>query len=120
MAQKSPTELTALFEHIAGSEALRRPYEEAEARKAAAEERTGFIFSRKKAITAEKRQKKEQKEEAERHMRLQAELVRAVAPCRAVLCSCSWTPGSRPCSSSRWFTACVPRGHSPALSIHVA
>jgi structural maintenance of chromosome 1 len=46
-----PRDLTALFEHISGSGACKPEYEEAERRKAEAEERVTYIFSRKKAIT---------------------------------------------------------------------
>ncbi|GAB4822702.1 hypothetical protein N2152v2_009748 [Parachlorella kessleri] len=74
MAQKSPKELTVLFEHISGSEQYRKEYEELEGKKTAAEETVSRIFSKKKLITQEKKLKKEQKEEAEKHMRLQQEL----------------------------------------------
>jgi structural maintenance of chromosome 1 len=47
----SPKDLTALFEHISGSEALRKEYEEGEARMREAEEATAVIFARKKTVT---------------------------------------------------------------------
>eukprot|EP00898_Chlorokybus_atmophyticus_P006531 jgi/Chlat1/687/Chrsp104S01283 len=77
IASKSPKELTALLETISGSEELRSDYEEYEAKKLKAEERTVFSFQKKRGMTAEKKQKKEQKEEAERHLALQDELVYA-------------------------------------------
>lgn len=67
-----------MFEAISGSEALRKDYEGAEAELAAAEGRSNLITSRKRAIGQEKRQKKEQKEEAERHLALRQELVRCL------------------------------------------
>jgi len=51
VAQMQPRDLTALFEHISGSAAYRGQYEELEKKKAEAEERVTYIFSRKKAIT---------------------------------------------------------------------
>jgi structural maintenance of chromosome 1 len=74
VAQMQPRDLTNLFEHISGSAAYRQQYEELEKRKAEAEEKVTYIFSRKKAITQEKKQKKDQKEEAERHTALQQDL----------------------------------------------
>lgn len=75
-AAKQPKELTAMFEAISGSEALRRDYEGAQAEVEVAEGKLNLIASRKRAIGQEKRQKKEQKEEAERHLALREELVR--------------------------------------------
>jgi structural maintenance of chromosome 1 len=66
--------LTALFETISGSAALREDYEAAELAMKDAEAAVSVMFSKRKAIAAEKRIKKEQKDEAERHMRLQQEL----------------------------------------------
>lgn len=74
VAQMSPKDLTAMFETISGSAALRREYEEAEIRAKEANSAMGVLFTRRKALAAEKRQKREQKEEAERHMNLMAEL----------------------------------------------
>lgn len=51
VAQMQPRDLTLLFEHISGSAAHRGEYEELEKKKAEAEERVTYIFSRKKAIT---------------------------------------------------------------------
>ena len=65
-----------MFEAISGSEALRKDYEGAQAEMAAAEGKMNLITSRKRAIGLEKRLKKEQKEEAEKHLALGKELVR--------------------------------------------
>lgn len=61
IASKNPKELTALLEQISGSDELRREYDELEELKA--------------RVVMERKQKKAQKEEAEKHMRLQQELV---------------------------------------------
>jgi structural maintenance of chromosome 1 len=79
VASRSPKGLTELFEHISGSEVLRKDYEKLEAAKNSADEKTSFIFARKKTLAAEKRAKKEQKEEAEKHLRQLQELVCAHA-----------------------------------------
>ncbi|KAF8748310.1 hypothetical protein HU200_012946 [Digitaria exilis] len=60
IASKNPKELTALLEQISGSDELRREYDELEELKA--------------RVVMERKQKKAQKEEAEKHMRLQQEL----------------------------------------------
>eukprot|EP00741_Cyanophora_paradoxa_P011004 tig00020553_g10636.t1 len=74
IAQKNPKELTNLFEQISGSEELKKKYEEALEAKDKAEQNTSFAFSKKKGVTAERKQYKEQKEEAERYHRLQDEV----------------------------------------------
>ncbi len=74
VAQMSPKDLTAMFETISGSAALRKEYDEAETRMKDAESAMSLVFSRRKAIAAEKRQKKDQKVEAEKHMKLIEEL----------------------------------------------
>lgn len=74
IASKNPKELTALFEQISGSEELKKDYEELEVQKARAEETTVFMYQKRKTVAAERKQKKEQKEEAEKHLRLQGEL----------------------------------------------
>ena len=72
----TPKDLTAMFEVISGSDAHRKEYEELEAKKSAADDQLRFMFSKKKTVVAERKQKHEQKVEAERHMRMQQELVR--------------------------------------------
>ncbi len=75
IASKSPKELTALIEHISGSEELQEEYARLLEEKTKTEENTIFNFQKKKGISAEKKQYKEQKEEAERFKALLAELV---------------------------------------------
>ena len=75
IASKNPKELTGLLEQISGSEELKREYENLEEQKARAEEKSALIYQRKRTIVMERKQKKEQKEEAEKHFRLQDELV---------------------------------------------
>ncbi|KIY92698.1 Structural maintenance of chromosomes protein 1 [Monoraphidium neglectum] len=74
VASRSPEGLMQLFEQISGSEAYKKPYEEAEAAKRRAEEKAAGVFARKKGIQQERRQKKEQKEEAEKFLELQEQL----------------------------------------------
>ena len=74
VASRSPQELTQLFEQVSGSAELKQTYEDLAERKKAAEEKMTFMFSRKKALMSDKRQAKEQKEEAEKHLRLQNNL----------------------------------------------
>ncbi|KAK8506157.1 hypothetical protein V6N13_002797 [Hibiscus sabdariffa] len=74
IASKNPKELTGLLEQISGSEELKRDYETLEEQKARAEEKSALIYQRKRTIVMERKQKKEQKEEAEKHFRLQDEL----------------------------------------------
>nr|GMD26933.1 structural maintenance of chromosomes protein 1 [Ipomoea batatas] len=74
IASKNPRELTALLEQISGSEEFKRRYDELEEEKARAEEKKALAYQRKKTVNMERKQKKEQKEEAERHLRLQREL----------------------------------------------
>lgn len=75
IASKSPKELTVLLEQISGSDDLKRDYEKYEEEKARAEENSALVYSKKRTIVSERKQKKEQKEEAEKHMRLQDQLV---------------------------------------------
>ena len=55
---------------------LKAEYEAAEKAKSEAEERATYAFSKKRATAAERRQKRDQKEEAEKYMRQQKELAR--------------------------------------------
>jgi structural maintenance of chromosome 1 len=73
VAQMQPGDLSRMFEQVCGSVALAPEYAAAEGRVRAAEETTALTFTKKRAITAEKRQKKEQKAEAERHQSLVTE-----------------------------------------------
>uniref|UniRef100_A0A0D6QVW1 Structural maintenance of chromosomes protein n=1 Tax=Araucaria cunninghamii TaxID=56994 RepID=A0A0D6QVW1_ARACU len=74
IASKNPKELTALFENISGSEEFKKDYEDLEEQKARAEEKSAFMYQKKRTIVTERKQKKEQKEEAEKHLRLQDQL----------------------------------------------
>ncbi|KAJ8749142.1 hypothetical protein K2173_013749 [Erythroxylum novogranatense] len=74
IASKNPKELTALLEQISGSEELKRDYEDLEEKKAIAEEKSALVYQKKRTIVMERKQKKEQKEEAEKHFRLQDQL----------------------------------------------
>ncbi len=85
IAGKSPKELTALFEVVSGSGALAADYAAAEAAKTAAEAATSLAFTKRKGALAQKRQKKEQKEEADKHLKLAEELVRACL-CGLAMC----------------------------------
>ncbi|CAN1270479.1 Structural maintenance of chromosomes protein 1 [Linum perenne] len=74
IASKNPKELTALLEQISGSEELKKDYEDLGEQKGLAVEKRVLVYQRKKTIQGERKQKKAQKEEAEKHNRLQAEL----------------------------------------------
>ncbi|XP_020081936.1 structural maintenance of chromosomes protein 1-like [Ananas comosus] len=74
IASKNPKELTALLEQISGSDELKREYEELEEQKARAEEKSALVYQEKRTIVMERKQKKAQKEEAEKHLRLQDQL----------------------------------------------
>ncbi|PWZ55017.1 Structural maintenance of chromosomes protein 1 [Zea mays] len=74
IASKNPKELTALLEQISGSDELRREYDELEEQKARAEEKSALVYQEKRTIVMERKQKKVQKEEAEKHLRLQQDL----------------------------------------------
>lgn len=83
IASKNPKELTALLEQISGSDEYKREYEELEAKKGLAEENSALVYQKKRTIVMERKQKKEQKEEAEKHIRLQDQLVYTLM----ILCS---------------------------------
>ncbi|MCD7467409.1 Structural maintenance of chromosomes protein 1 [Datura stramonium] len=74
IASKNPKELSALLEQISGSEEFKRRYDELEEEKGRAEEKKALAYQKKKTVTMERKQKKEQKEEAEKHLRLQDQL----------------------------------------------
>ncbi|XP_042517356.1 structural maintenance of chromosomes protein 1 isoform X2 [Macadamia integrifolia] len=74
IASKNPKELTALLEQISGSEDLKKDYEDLEEQKARAEEKSALVYQKKRTVVMERKQKKEQKEEAEKHLRLQGQL----------------------------------------------
>ncbi|CAN6476895.1 unnamed protein product [Victoria cruziana] len=74
IASKNPKELTALIEQISGADECKREYDELEEKKALAEEKSASAYQKKRTIVLERKQKKEQKEEAEKHLHLQDEL----------------------------------------------
>jgi len=80
VAGKQPLDLTKLFESISGSDAYKADYEKYDAEMKDAQEKLAFVQSKKKTTAAEKRQKKEQKVEAERHLKMQEQLVTNPAP----------------------------------------
>ncbi|PRP86269.1 structural maintenance of chromosomes 1A [Planoprotostelium fungivorum] len=67
IASQTPKELTAMIETIAGSDELKASYDSYLNDKNQAEETTVYNFQRKKGISAEKKQYKEQKKEAEKY-----------------------------------------------------
>lgn len=75
IASKNPKELTALLEQISGSDELKKDYEDLEIQKAKAEENSALVYNQKRTIVMERKQKKAQKEEAEKHLQLQDQLV---------------------------------------------
>ncbi|XP_028550354.1 structural maintenance of chromosomes protein 1 [Dendrobium catenatum] len=74
IASKNPKELTALLEQISGSDELKKDYEDLEELKATAEEKSALVYQEKRTVVMERKQKKAQKEEAEKHLRLQDQL----------------------------------------------
>jgi structural maintenance of chromosome 1 len=74
VASKSPKELTALIEQISGSEDVKKDYEEALRQRHKAEEDQHAAFTKRKTLSAQRKQMREQKEEAERHARMTEEL----------------------------------------------
>lgn len=73
IASKSARDIARLIEQISGSEQLRDAYEEARVAKERAEENTMFNFQKRKGIAAERKQYRDQKEEADRFRALQRE-----------------------------------------------
>lgn len=74
IAAKSPKELTKMFEEMSESAEFRQPYEEARIAKEAAEEEVTHFWRKRKGMAAEKRQYREQEEEAARYQRLQNQI----------------------------------------------
>lgn len=74
IASKSPKELSVLFEEVSESAEFRDQYDEARQEKDEAEEAVTHFWRKRKGMAAEKRQYREQKEEAERYRRLQQEV----------------------------------------------
>lgn len=74
IAMKNPKERTALFEELSGSGALKEEYDRLKTEMLKAEEDTQFTYQKKKGIAAERKEAKQEKEEAERYQRLKDEL----------------------------------------------
>merc|ERR1719210_2902868 len=74
IAMKNPKERTALFEEISGSGALKENYDKFKTEMVAAEEETQHTYQKKKAIGAERKEAKMEKEEAEKYKKLQDDL----------------------------------------------
>merc|ERR1719225_643449 len=74
IAMKNPKERTALFEEISGSGALKEDYEKCKVEMLAAEEETQHTYQKKKAIGAERKEAKLEKEEAEKYQKLQDDM----------------------------------------------
>ncbi|KAG8129936.1 putative Structural maintenance of chromosomes protein [Naja naja] len=70
-------ERTALFEEISRSGELAQEYDKRKKEMVKAEEDTQFNYHRKKNIAAERKEAKQEKEEADRYQRLKDEVVRA-------------------------------------------
>merc|ERR1719419_940130 len=74
IAMKNPKERTALFEEISGSGALKEEYDRYKTEMLAAEEETQHTYQKKKAIGAERKEAKLEKEEADKYQKLQDDM----------------------------------------------
>merc|ERR1712142_1451055 len=74
IAMKNPKERTALFEEISGSGVLKEDYEKCKVEMLAAEEETQHTYQKKKAIGAERKEAKLEKEEADKYQKLQDDM----------------------------------------------
>ncbi|KAF6150932.1 hypothetical protein GIB67_026853 [Kingdonia uniflora] len=74
IASKNPKELSGLLEQISGSDDLKKEYENLEEQKRLALEVSLNAHTKKQTIVKDRKQKKEQKIEAENHQKLQAQL----------------------------------------------
>lgn len=74
IAMKNPKERTYLFEEISGSGALKDEYDRLRTQMLQAEEETQCTYMKKKGITAERKEAKAEKEEAEKYQRLMEDL----------------------------------------------
>lgn len=74
VASKSPQDLTKLLEQICGSDLLKEEYEELQKKKDEAEESTIFSMQKKKMYSTQRKEIKEQKDEAELFQQKQEEL----------------------------------------------
>ncbi|XP_078152053.1 structural maintenance of chromosomes protein 1-like [Carex rostrata] len=74
IASKNPKELTVLIEQISGSDELKRDYDDCSEQVSVAQAKSALVYSEKRNVVAERKQKKAQKEGAEKHLDLQEEL----------------------------------------------
>jgi len=74
VASKSPRDLTALIENVSGSEELKKDYDGALRDRHRCEDEQHAAFTKRKGLATQKKTMKEQKDEAEKHMRMQEEL----------------------------------------------
>jgi structural maintenance of chromosome 1 len=74
VASKSPAELTKLLEQISGADQLRGDYDELARKKEEAEENTIFSMQKKKMYVTQRKEVKEQKDEADLYQQRQEEL----------------------------------------------
>lgn len=74
IAMKNPKERTQLFEQISRSGECAQEYDQAKTEMLAAEEDTQFNYHKKKGIAAERKEAKQEKEEAEKYERLRTQL----------------------------------------------
>lgn len=78
VAQQSPKDLSKLIDQISGSLELAPEYEKAKEAQERATENATFNFTKRRGITGEIKQYKEQKSEAERFENLRKERVRSI------------------------------------------
>ncbi|KAJ8936212.1 hypothetical protein NQ318_014841 [Aromia moschata] len=74
VAMKNPKEMTALFEEISGSGALKEEYVKLQQEMQKAQEEINFAYQKKKGINAEKKEARLEKEEADKYARLKDDL----------------------------------------------
>ncbi|XP_060536430.1 structural maintenance of chromosomes protein 1A [Cylas formicarius] len=74
VAMKNPKEMTALFEEISGSGAVREEYEKLKQQMQKAQEEINFALQKKKGINAERKEARLEKEEADKYSRLKDDL----------------------------------------------
>ncbi|CAH0546133.1 unnamed protein product [Brassicogethes aeneus] len=74
VAMKNPKEMTALFEEISTSGALKEEYEKLKYAMQKAQEEINFAYQKKKGINAERKEARLEKEEADKYSRLKDDL----------------------------------------------
>lgn len=74
IAMKNPKEMTALFEELSGSGALKEEYERLKLQQQKAQEEMNFALQKKKGINAERKEARLEKEEADKYSRFKDDL----------------------------------------------